>query len=666
MPLSDEKVLQQARSRYQVASQFAESWRKSARQAFDYVASHQISEEDRRELEKNKRPIAVFNLIAPNIKAISGMERGNRHEIKFLAREEDEVDGWAAAIFNQTSRWIFDRNDNEYHESGAFRDMTICGMGWTQLRVDYDEDPQGKVNAPTIDPLRKLWDPSAKAENLSDRRYDFTEVRLDEDEFRQMFPDFSPNERPAGTVFGDTFDESFEAEALQENKPDQYADAESDEGAGSQALAKIPVLEYNFWIFEDVYQLRGESGEVIDEFTNAERGNAMMEAGQPVVKLTGQRRYYKAWFNGNDLIEQQESADPRSFTEHCLTGEYDRSKGHWHGVVRDMIDPQMWANKLFMQLLHIVNTNAKGGFFFTKGAFANKKKALADWAQGDRGIEVNAQAGDIRSAIMERSPAPLPQSMHELLLFVTGIIPRVSGFNMELLGMAEKDQPGILEHMRKQAGMTILAPFFDALRHYRQMKAKTLIHFINAYIPDRRIARILDADTRQAFQQGVLRGAGVEKFDVVVEEAPHSPNLKTANFAMLQEWMQTNPELGQLIFDLVLEQSPVPQDLQQKIAQRLQQSRQPDPAQQAAQQAEIRKTISEAEENEAGALLDRVKAATEQAKTRLAEEGNDLEEMNIIADFISTIQQARANQGQELIKALAQQQRASSQSNGSS
>jgi hypothetical protein len=53
--------------------------------------------------------------------------------------------------------------------------------------------------------------------------------------------------------------------------------------------------------------------------------------------------------------------DISCFQINWTTGRYDRNKGYHYGVVRPMRDPQMLANKTLSQVLHIINTNAKGG-----------------------------------------------------------------------------------------------------------------------------------------------------------------------------------------------------------------------------------------------------------------------------------------------------------------
>lgn len=629
-----------------MAKNHSDSWRKKAKNEYKFVAGHQWSDEDLEELRRKKRPAITFNLIGPNVKAIAGMEQGNRHELKYTPREKSEIDGFAASIYNQTARWILDRNDNEFRESQAFRDMAICGMGWTQMRYEFDDDPDGMVQTPAIDPLLKYWDPASKEPNLTDRRFDFTLVRMDRDKFDYLFPDTKAT--PSRRVFDEHIQDEWNDDTEIEKNPDNYEGPESSEGIlRDQGL--IAVLEMNYFRYENVYTVIMEDGSTNE--LNEKNFNSFVERSgfEPEFVVSKRKRHYKAFFTGDDLIEPEtENADPNSFTDHCITGEYDRSDNTWFGVVRAMVDPQNWSNKLFSQLLHIINSNSKGGFFYRKGAFQNKNKALRDWAKGDMGIEVNAD-GSITDWIHERQPLPLPSALHEVMMYAAGIIPRVSGFNMELLGLSGKDQPGVLENMRKQAGMTILAPFFDSLRRFRKLKGRTLLHFMREFIGIERISRILDDETRAALE-GVWNLPGVEKFDIHVDEAPHSPNLKANNFLMLMELGNTNPDLMALYFDILIEQSPLPQSLINEIKGRYEQSQEPGEEQIAKFKAEMGKIAAETFEKMSKGLLNLQKTETESDKPELEREKLEVEiedqAMNLIQTQLQTQNKVTGNDGE--------------------
>jgi hypothetical protein len=165
---------------------------------------------------------------------------------------------------------------------------------------------------------------------------------------------------------------------------------------------------------------------------------------------------------------------PGQFTWKCITGEFDKLvKGTWFGLVRILRDPQMWANKWLSQILHILNTTAKGGILLS--AMRSMMSARLRMAMR-RPI---ASPGR-RMARCRRQAKDHPQARHALtdgyvglLAFAISSFKDVSGINLELLGQQDQNQPGILEAMRKQAGMTVLATLFDALRNFRKQVGKT-------------------------------------------------------------------------------------------------------------------------------------------------------------------------------------------------
>ena len=130
-----DKLYKRAARDYRRAETHSKYWRRYTLKAQKFFAGDQWETEDVNWLKRQKRPITTFNLIAPNIKAVVGMELGNRQEIRYLPREKAPEDQQAADIYNQGARWIFDIANAEFEISEAYKDLLITGMGWTQLRV---------------------------------------------------------------------------------------------------------------------------------------------------------------------------------------------------------------------------------------------------------------------------------------------------------------------------------------------------------------------------------------------------------------------------------------------------------------------------------------------------------------------------------------------------
>jgi hypothetical protein len=92
-------------------------------------------------------------------------------------------------LMTSAAKWFRQECDAEDEESDAFRDMIVCGMGWTETRLDYEDNPAGDPKIERTDPLEMVWDSSAKKRNLADKRRVF-HIRRDVpiDEARALCP----------------------------------------------------------------------------------------------------------------------------------------------------------------------------------------------------------------------------------------------------------------------------------------------------------------------------------------------------------------------------------------------------------------------------------------------------------------------------------------------
>ena len=91
-----------------------------------------------------------------------------------------------------------------------------------------------------------------------------------------------------------------------------------------------------------------------------------------------QKVYFRAYECGGVVMAEPEELECGCFTYKAITGMRDRNRNVWFGLVRAMMDPQRFTNKLYSEVIHIIRTNAKGGMVVEEGAvgtFASSKKA---------------------------------------------------------------------------------------------------------------------------------------------------------------------------------------------------------------------------------------------------------------------------------------------------
>jgi len=579
----------------------ANKWRKEAKEDFQFRDGHQWSREDKQVLEDQGRPVITFNRTGVLVDAVVGLETGNRRETRFIPREPG--DSIANELLTSAADWFRDSCDAEDEESEAFKDTVTAGMGWTETRLDRTNNPDGEPKIERVDPFEMVWSASASKANLVDSKRLWRVRSMSIEEARKLAPDASDDDLNAAWADAEEDDEP-------SRSPATY-DKEVDGPQGDRR--KVTVVQCQYREEETYYKAVILSPPAMqpmqvdldaDKFKIAKKAGAVLQS----VKLTRER--VMQCLLGAKVLKKPVPTSSKQFTWACITGLKDHDKGIFYGIVRRAKDPQRWANKWLSQVLHILNSQAKGGIMAERDAFDDQREAEESWARSERITWMSKGALSAPSAKVQPKPGPqFPAGFDRLMHYADEMIVKATGVNMELLGMREVNQPGVLEQHRKQSGMGILASFFDSLRRYRKIQGRGMLVLIQEHLADGRLVRIV-GDDRARFVPLTKEAVANIEYDIIVDDAPSSPNEKEKNWATI---MQMLPILKDMVGPsqamVLAKYAPLPASFVEELKQSMGNGQ--DPQAQAQQQLEQQKMAMESQKLQ----LEMAKIAAEEKKT---------------------------------------------------
>lgn len=533
----------------------AEAWRKEAKQDFEFRDGHQWTDDEKRLLDEQMRPVITMNRTGVIVDAVCGAEISNRQEVRYVPREEG--DQRPSEMLTSASRWFRDRADGDDNDSEAFRDCVTAGMGWTETRIDYEENPAGDMVIERIDPFEMAWDYAARKRNLLDANRIWRVRRIPIAEAEALLPGFEPEDMDAD--WADVWEDQSDPHVAEKTR-DRAAKRRAD---GTAEITEV-VLAHMQWIErETAWAVTApNTGEPVmmtdEEFEQVKAATGLDDAALKARKTKRKVRYQA--FLGKKVLKVGPAACPHHFSHQCITGKRDQTKGMFYGLVRVMRDPQSWANKFFSQILHIINSNAKGGILAERGAFENDQEAQESWARADR--ITWTKSGKLQGpnpAWAAKPQTQFPQGLQYMLELAISATRDVTGVNLEMLGMREAEQAGVLEYQRRQAGMTILQPLFDSLKTYRREQGEIILYYIQNYLADGRLIRVLGENEGQYAR--LVKEADYE-YDLIIDDMPTSPNNKEMIWSMIGERFFDLPMEMQMVF---LPYSPFPSETVEKM-----------------------------------------------------------------------------------------------------
>lgn len=666
-------------------------WRDEAKEDFEFVAGHQWADEDITLLKDAVRPYVTFNEIGPIVDAITGHETANRQQITYIPRQP----GMAGVneVLSAAADWIRDECDAEAEESSAFYDAAVCGEGWTDTEIDYDEELDGKITVDKVDPLDMDIDQLAVKKNYADAKWVSRTKVYSRKEAQERWPDgefeVSDNRRDPNKPV-DVIAAAF------------YVSDSGDGGRPKNDPDNVLIHDFQWWEHETVYRVPAQlippplahillkgytmeqakkppegskpyvmpedlkpdgnglmtfSADIWDKLTeNSGLPKEVFDAGlkNGVVLKQKRRTYWRMYISGEEELERKKTPTQDSFTYKAITGKRDRKNRCWYGVVRAMKDPQKWANKFMSSMLEIVGSSGKGGILYKPTLFLDPRQAENDWADPTKNIPVNDTA-NLETDMAPRPVSNMPSQMYPLMNYAAGKIPATAGVNPEVMGLSQAlDPSGVMEEGRRQSGLNMLSYLFDSLRSYRKNQGRLLLSMIKRYIPPGRLIKITGPDGIQYVPLAYENDTA--EYDVIVDESPTAPNIKQKTWDTYAALLPEIPALGspQIVMTM-MDFSPFPAALVQKlkaIGQSMS-NQPPDPLKQAkTQEMQASAALKSAQAAQIGqdgqvkAMLAQIEASGEYQKSSAEIQKAQYDFMATVAKYHAALQENDTKQAQ--------------------
>lgn len=159
--------------------------RQKSEQCRDYFDDKQLTEQERRALEKRRQPAVIFNEIKPKVKTMLGLEKQTRKDPKAFPRNPDDEE--AARACTDAIRFVCDDSRWDDKRSAAAKNIAIEGtgalfIGVRKTREGYDPE----IRHVAWD--RFYYDPYSSADDFEDAEFKGLVNWLDLDEARRLYP----------------------------------------------------------------------------------------------------------------------------------------------------------------------------------------------------------------------------------------------------------------------------------------------------------------------------------------------------------------------------------------------------------------------------------------------------------------------------------------------
>ena len=284
------------------------------------------------------------------------------------------------------------------------------------------------------------------------------------------------------------------------------------------------------------------------------------------------KEYHVGYFTGSIMLSDGLSDIQDGFKYKFITGfrEQREDMVRWFGLVKLMKDPQKWLNKSMSQIIYIMSTNPKGAVIAEDGVFLNPEQMIDDWAKPNSVIKVRPGAVQERQFMVAKSD--YPAGIERIMELSSNFVSEAVAVNPYFMGTVDdlKRTAGSAVTSVQQQALMVLSTLFDSLRRYRKAAGRMHLAFIREFMPDDVIVRVAMPEQGGVSQPIPFKRDWIErvKYDVIVDEAPSSPNAIREFWNSLQQTqsLELLMEAGIMTPDIIADTVPdVPTTIRERM-----------------------------------------------------------------------------------------------------
>ena len=571
----EQEIIKYVREDIESVSHIFQEKHSEANRNYDFYFGRQLTQEELLAHEQQRRIPYVFNEVKHKVDHLIGVQMQTRLDVKAVGREPgDEA---AAELLTFILKWVSQVNDLESIETEVFKDGIIANVGWGAV---YWEDSDVTYGYPKVEivPYNEIYyDAQSIKRDLSDARWIARRAfitRLDAKEKYPWLADEIDKEATSGSL-SQTIP-LFKQQMASLSAANRFSSQDKDILEEITHYEKVKIAKY--MVIDDIageiktFNVRKDAEEYYKGIVEG-----YSEEGIPIVYEDGSMRVLFTTQQETKLMLTVVVGNFLAVREMTILPDFPYvpyfpyfAHGDYQSFVDQLISPQILINRSFSQWDYLLGASHKNVITVMESLLKR------GWTAESVAREISKTAPIIpvmnHGALNAVPNNPVnPQIFQNIEFGISRMNDYAGGRNS--LGLQENAaESGRAVIARAEQGGVSKLPLFDALRLWRLRITQIIVWYIQNFMSERQIMRIIgdDKDVHYVNLTPQLMNTLKElKVDIIVDEAIKSETMKERNFTQILQFSQIAQLPPEITVPIFLEYSSLPQSKKEEIKSQL-------------------------------------------------------------------------------------------------